>query len=682
MTQRHSRSKNHEWVEQEGLRHLLEYLGIAKLNRQNEKIWSTMLSNFPCYAYRCHNNKDWAMEFISVGVFDVTGYQSHEFFPNGNVCYGDLIKLEDREYVWNEIQRAIQENRAFQLTYRITTASGKVKWVFEQGNCVEISSENGEILEGIVHDITEKKESEERFLQLNEIFLKLGPDIDQNIQILTDACGELLEAKYVCYNKVCENEVYLVSKWGVPENVSFPIWAKGTPCLEVMKREKMKDHFSIENLSASPFNQIFPIVSKDGLQAYLGHDVECFQKPIGSLCALSALEKKFRVDDQKILEILASAISIEEERKLAQWELIKAKDEAEKANMLKDKFVSLVSHDLRSPFNSIMGYLAILKEETCERLNEDHKEILQKVLNNCAYMLKMIDGILDLSRFKSGKIILKREFVDGGFIAKLVVENLKILAKEKGIILLNKIPYDTRLFVDMELYQEVIQNLLSNAIKFCKKGDCVTLFVPTEWKFTIAVRDTGNGINKNLLPYLFNQEEKTSTIGTLGEKGTGLGLPISYEIMEAHGGTLRVETEEGQGSTFYAELPPILPQVLIVDDLKEDRFLLSDLLQSVNVEIWEANNGKEALGMINDSLRLPHLIISDINMPILDGFGLLSELKRDHNLKSIPVIMLTSDTKKETRERMFRLGASDFLLKPLLDHELLPRVERIIMQQF
>lgn len=383
-------------------------------------------------------------------------------------------------------------------------------------------------------------------------------------------------------------------------------------------------------------------------------------------------------EDVRLLRTVADMIGSYLERKKTQEELKEAKEQAEKATELKDMFVSLASHDLRSPLSSILGYVGLLSYEVADKLNEEQKDSLDRIQKASEHMAKMIDGLLNLSRVQSGKIKLSLQFIGGSIIAGSVVENLKFQANGKGITLVSEVPKGIRLYVDIQLIMEVIQNLVSNAIKFCQRGDRIDLFVPSENGTTLAVRDTGVGIGKELLPNLFKAEVKTTTPGTAGEQGTGLGLPLCKEIVGQHGGTIRVESEEGVGTTFFVDLPMVRPRVLVVDDSRPDRMLITRILTKIDIDFLEAENGLDALETLDRSDELPHLIISDISMPVLNGFGFLEGIKKNPRTKSIPVIMMTADTKKETREKAIQLGANDFFSKPLVLHDFIPRVEKFL----
>lgn len=362
------------------------------------------------------------------------------------------------------------------------------------------------------------------------------------------------------------------------------------------------------------------------------------------------------------------------ERKENENELIKSKENAEAATKIKDKFVSLVAHDLRGPITTMWGYLQLL--DSSSSLDKSTKTILYEALGSCEDMTILINEILNLSRLKTGGISPKQSFINSNLTIRYAIQGLINIAEKKGLTLINKIPEFYRIYADEKLFQEVICNLLSNSIKFCRSGDTITLFIPKGKSSTIAVSDSGIGIEKKRFDSLFKYEEKTSTRGTGGETGTGLGLPLAYDLVEAHGGELTLESKLNRGTTFYIKLPHIKPKILIVDDEQVIISIINELLKPLDAEIIEALSTKEALLFMESSP--PHLILLDILMPETDGFVLLETLKKNSETKDIPVIVMTGDPTIETRHKVFELGALDFVEKPFKPEELLPRVQRFL----
>ncbi len=391
----------------------------------------------------------------------------------------------------------------------------------------------------------------------------------------------------------------------------------------------------------------------------------------GNLMARVPLKSKSRIG-----EITLAFNSMAEKLETASRELQAAKKQAEEATKLKDKFVSIVAHDLRAPFVSIIGFLQIILKDKEQSLTENQKDKLERVLSSAKNQATMVDELLRLNRLQTGEILPKFSFVDGRQLIDNTMEKLSYLAIEKGIEMLNEVPAGMRLYVDEELFSGVVLNLLFNAIKFSEKGDKIKFFKPLDRKTAIAIQDTGIGINEEMLPHLFKSETKTTTTGTAGEKGTGLGLPFSHEILQAHSGTLTVESSKGQGSMFIAELPHVKPCILLVEGDRVTRVFFKKHLEGLGAEILEAVNGEEALAILKDAQV--HLIVSDLTMPVMDGFQLLKEIKKNLTTKSVPVIVITSDKEIETREKALRLGAADFAAKPMEPEDFIPRVRKFV----
>ncbi|MBF0194605.1 MAG: response regulator [Magnetococcales bacterium] len=356
--------------------------------------------------------------------------------------------------------------------------------------------------------------------------------------------------------------------------------------------------------------------------------------------------------------------------------LKRAKEEAEGATRLKDKFVSLVAHDLRGPFTTILGFIQLIEKDKKNPLSKKQKGYMRWVLESSEKMLRMINEILNISRLKTGKIIPKFRFVDAKTICDKHIGNLTPLIKKKGIKLTNDMPEDLRLYADPDLFGEVIHNLLSNAVKFTKKGDTISIHLPKGEKTAVAVKDSGIGIRKKRLAKLFDLEEKTSTTGTDGEHGTGFGLPFSQDLMKAHKGKLYVESKEGEGSTFIASLPEVLPRVLVIEDGSDIRNLLKAGSCMKRIIVDEAKNGVTGLKML--AKEKYHLIICDVQMAKMDGFEFLGFVRGDPKTKKTPTILLTSDQSIGTREKAFQSGADDFLTKPIKAQEFIPRIRRVL----
>lgn len=355
----------------------------------------------------------------------------------------------------------------------------------------------------------------------------------------------------------------------------------------------------------------------------------------------------------------------------------KAQEQAEEATLLKDKFVSLVAHDLRSPLGGIKGLAEFMLMDTRSPLGDNARSSMELIFDQIKQLLDLLESLLDLSRFQTGNIQIETRFFDAHYLADDILNRLRHQADPKGISLINDIPLRTRIHADEKLLGQVLQNLVSNAIKFSHPNEQVRVYVPDDLPATIAVIDSGVGIPHDVIEKLFQLEEQTSTPGTAGESGTGFGLPLSRQIVQAHDGDIRVESTEGEGSTFFADLPLIVPTVLVVDDEESIRALIRTYLMQEGAVVEEAENGRVAMDYINQN-KAPHLVITDINMPEMDGLELLSTIKKRPELETVPVLVLTGSVAEGDRDRCLALGAADFTQKPIVLEDFMPRVRHFI----
>ncbi len=253
---------------------------------------------------------------------------------------------------------------------------------------------------------------------------------------------------------------------------------------------------------------------------------------------------------------LEIAIDITAHKHLEKF-LKEARMQAERSSLTKNRFVALVAHDLKSPFYSILGMLKriLAKEELTHKV---HKQFLENIINNGHRMLKMIDNLLSMDRLQTGELKPNYTFFDVSVMVDEVLENFSHLAQKKDVKLKSNVPSGIEMYADNYLYFVVLNNLVSNAVKYSYEEGEVSVEMPlSENSCVLAVRDTGRGIPKEVLQDILNPGIKTTSAGTSGEKGTGLGLLFCQEILAAHGGNMVVESSEDRGTTFFIELPEL-----------------------------------------------------------------------------------------------------------------------------
>ena len=382
-------------------------------------------------------------------------------------------------------------------------------------------------------------------------------------------------------------------------------------------------------------------------------------------------------DDNKAPRFFIAQIEDITERKETELELIKAKEEAEESTLLKDKFVSLVAHDLRSPFVSITGLLKLMLAEDGKELSEKHALMLRTALNAGEQSVALIDELLNISRLKTGVITPQRKFMDAHTVALIAISSLSHIAAGKNVSIENHVREGTRIFADPRLYTEVITNLLSNAIKFSHSGSTVLISSLQDGRVGLSVKDFGIGVNKDYLDKLFRYDEKTHTRGTLGETGTGLGLPLSYDIMLAHDGTLECALVEDGGSMFLAVLPDVTPRILVVEQEQAITEQLQTHLADNKVEFITAQDYDTARAALDKSQV--HLVIADLGYDPELGLEFIAYAAGGSKSHEIPTIAITTPRQALEAQRALNAGATDFVTKPLDMEALLARARRIIL---
>ena len=262
-------------------------------------------------------------------------------------------------------------------------------------------------------------------------------------------------------------------------------------------------------------------------------------------------QESLATNRQKENEDLLREIAL---RRQVERDLLVAKDRAEAATNLKDKFVSLVAHDIRSPLSGLLAIHRMMLADEAQPLPPQHQEWVETALSKTSQFLQSMEDLLNLNRLQTGQLVPQKTRFDLWEVAEEVLMD-KTLALAKGITLQQEVPPHSYCYGDRALLTSVVRNLVENAIKFCRSGDRIRITLPPGQPHCFAVVDTGPGIDLQQLPHLFSALIKTSTLGSQGERGSGLGLPLCHEIVLAHGGRLTVESQPNQGTTFLVCLP-------------------------------------------------------------------------------------------------------------------------------
>ena len=357
-------------------------------------------------------------------------------------------------------------------------------------------------------------------------------------------------------------------------------------------------------------------------------------------------------------------------------DLASASERAEDALASRGQLYGLKTIDLREPLESLFGNLELVSQGAEGSLNQEQNKALGSATTICEGLISTLDRIIQLGRLKGGIFEVNRHVFGSAKCLKNSLGRHKKAAGKKGVELTINISIEHKLLADSSLFVDLIGNLVENAIRFCDQGDTVTVSSPKNNPFVISVKDTGPGIDTALIPDIFSTERKTATADTDGKTGAGLGLPLCYDIMQAHNGEITVESKPGKGSSFTCSFPESKGQILIVDDQENFRIEMVERLRGLNVGIVEAASGKEAIEIL-DKIT-PQLVLTDLVMDEIGGFELLEYIRKRPSTESIPVIVVTATEDMDTRDMGFKLGATDYVMKPLVQYDFLPRVKRFL----
>ncbi len=395
------------------------------------------------------------------------------------------------------------------------------------------------------------------------------------------------------------------------------------------------------------------------------------------------------------------------EKKQAEEELKLAKETAEFASRSKSEFLANMSHEIRTPMNSILGFAELLNTKIND---EQQRSFLESIKSSGKSLLTLINDVLDLSKIDAGRMKLLTELVDPFLLFKDIEYLFSIKAKEKELDF--SIETDSSLPIGFEVdevrLRQIMINLLGNALKFTDKGfvkayvQCINkhaLNLDEYVDLKIEVKDSGIGIDKKFQEVMFKPFTQQDGQSTKKYGGTGLGLTITKRLVEFLNGTISVESEPGKGSCFTVilkniktshqkvdntEIRTIDPRnikfkpanILIADDVENNLKYLKSVLLDTGLTIYESRDGIETYEIAQ--VKKPDLIITDLKMPVLNGFELLKKFRSNPVLKNIPVIATTASASVEERDRLKVHNFDGILIKPIQINDVFLELTRFL----
>jgi PAS domain S-box-containing protein len=434
----------------------------------------------------------------------------------------------------------------------------------------------------------------------------------------------------------------------------------------------------------------------------------------GSILYCEWYNSVLRDERGKLVSVLSLVLDVtarqsaEEERAASLIRERDARKHAEEADRLKDEFLATLSHELRTPLTSILGWASMIRNGEVEGSNASRA--IETIERNARSQARLIDDLLDVSRIITGNLRLDLHPLNLAPIVEAALDALRPTADVKGIKLQTRFaPAQCLVKGDPNRLRQVIWNLLSNAIKFTQRHGSVSIDLTcVESTARLTVRDTGDGISPEFLPYVFDRFRQAEGSISRKQGGLGLGLAVARHLVELHGGTIRAESDGlGRGAVFTVDLPlaqerrdPARAEerrreverrrsrigavrldgvhVLLVEDDDDSRKLLGTMLKRYGARVTSTKSAAEALGVFEG--ELPDVLISDIGMPDQDGYELMRKLRAlpPERGGNTPAIALTGYASRKDRERALGSGYQQHMAKPIEQADMIKAIAALV----
>lgn len=680
--------------------------------RESERQLSTLMDNLPGMAYRCLNDEEFTPLFISSGAQALTGYRPEEFIGDQAISYYDLIVPEDRNKVTLAAKKVLSQTGHAELEYRIQTASGAIRHVWEQGVQVLDQNEKYSMVEGIIIDITDQANDKEHLRRLTEILralravnklithcaephqlIKNATETLVNYRgfqhawcVLIDDDKQVIDQHESALRDQKINIDRLITDGHIPACYEAALQSSEVICLTPNSEECQGCAFHSE--------------TKDKLRL-------CFRlsyegKTYGMLTASVEKDLSFIQEEKSLFKEICDDLAFalqnierEKEKRQVYNDMAIAKEQAENANRAKSDFLAVMSHEMRTPLNPIMGYASLMLDNA----SEEDAELLNCILDSCGRMLLLIDRILEYSRLEHSSVsaVMKHfnllKVCETAF-QEIQVEDFEFQCRfHNGGQGLAPVAADMKVLSDKEMLIRILENLLQNACKYTQYGE-VSLTVGQkedeqgQTVFQFIVQDTGIGMDETQLGHYFEAFTQADSSCSRPYEGIGLGLSICKKLIAALQGRIEVSSQLGAGSKFTVSLPmqtlkpaeqlsEELPtsddsqlkfshawRILVVEDDKLNSMLAETFITKLGGQAQVAPNGKTAVKLC--AQQGFDVILMDIRMPTMDGFEATQHIKALGQLNcQTPILALTANTSDAIEKRCQETGMSAFIKKPI-----------------
>ncbi|MBX3302144.1 MAG: PAS domain S-box protein [Nitrospira sp.] len=490
------------------LRDITERKQAEEAIREGERQLATLVGNLPGFVYRCQNDRDRIFEYVSEGVCDLTGYTTDEYLVQRSTSYGTNMHPDDSERVWQDVQAALKQHRPFEMTYRILTRLGEVKWVWERGEGIYTPDGSLNYVEGFVTDVTERKRAEQLLRQSEESHRRLiafSP-----YAVLVNRGDRIVFAN--------DQAIKLFGAVRANEILDKSLLDLIHPDHHAVVRERI--HELLEGMQVVP-------VSEDKILKLDGTSID-----------VEVSATRFTDEEGPAILVMLRDVS---ERKRLQAQLRRTERIAELGTL-----ASGMAHEIGTPMNVILGRAEYLMDRVTE---EPIKKGLQTIITQVERITRVMNQLLSFARRK----MPERRPLD---LRKVIEDSVEIfherLARNRIHVEMDLATSCPLVLADADHMSQVAINLIMNAVHAMPDGGILRVGLASENQMVkLTVVDTGHGIPRDVIKKIFEPFFTTKEFG----QGTGLGLTVVKGIIDEHQGSIAVESEEGKGTTFRILLP-------------------------------------------------------------------------------------------------------------------------------
>jgi len=689
---------------------ILGFLAVHENISERKKSEEELRKSQEQYALAAEGANDglWDWDILTNQIYysprwkSMLGFEEHEL-TKGFEDWENLIHPEDHDYAVTALDNYLTGRAdAYDVELRLHHKNGSWRWIRDRGKALRNADGKAFRMAGSHSDITERKLAEEAIRLRNE-YLAASSEIGRlvtstlSLDIIFSRTVRLVKERFNMYYAA----IFIVEEAGFTAKLREGTDQAGAEMKEqghsilvgsksvIGKVTQSGEVVVINNVAFDSMYTPNPLLPET--QSEAGIPLRVGNRIIGALNIQSSQLEAFSQDEIAALQTLADqvAVAIDNARsfELSQQAVMEMRE----IDRLKSQFLANMSHELRTPLNSIIGFSRVILKGIDGPVSELQQQDLTAIYNSGQHLLGLINDVLDLSKIEAGKMELAFDEVNMADITNSVVSTMSGLIKDRPVEMKRIIEANVpTVRADAIRIRQVLINLISNASKFTDEGDIlIEVGVrpgPTgRNEVRVSVTDTGTGISEQDQAKLFQAFSQVDDSPTRKTGGTGLGLSICQHLVNMHGGRIWVESVVGKGSTFHFTLPfyrmetlnsSSLPAtnkvILAIDDDPQVIGLYERYLHPQGYQVIPLTDPTRALERAKQ--LMPFAITLDIMMPGIDGWTVLDLLKGDPDTRNIPVIVCSII---EDLEKGFNLGASDYLVKPILEDDLVNSLDRL-----